>query len=115
MKINGEWTLEWGTDGGLLEGGAIKFESGLISGGNSRYSYSGNYNTLSEFSIQGSIKVISKKKTMGLFGNKPEYKIYMKGDFGIADPQPHKRALMVIDSHMDGEPARLIRLICEKD
>jgi len=115
MDIQGKWALEWGTDGGLIEGGFIEFNSGIISGGNSIYSYSGMYQTLSEFSIQGSIKVTSIKKSItGPFSDKLEYRVYLKGDFGIADASPPKRALMVIDSHFDGAPAKLIRLICEK-
>ncbi len=115
MNIEGEWTLEWGTDRGLIEAGAIKFKSGVISGGNSRYTYSGKYQTLSAQSIQGSIEITNNNPNdFSLFGDKTKYKIYMKGDFGIAESKAHRRALMVIDSHLDNEPATLIRLICEK-
>ena len=115
MNIDGEWTLEWGTSRGLIEAGVIKFESGVISGGNSRYTYSGTYQTLSAQSIQGSMEVTNKNPNkFALFGGDTKYKIYMKGDYGISESTAPRRALMVIDFHLDNQPATLIRLICKK-
>ena len=116
MDIHGQWTLEWGTSMGIQEAGIINFDSGIISGGDSEYSYSGNYQTQSAFCIKGTIEIVSKKpESIIIFGKGSKYNINFTGDFGIAEAKPHRRALMVIDSNLSNESSdNLIRLICEK-
>lgn len=115
MDIQGQWTLEWGTNAGIKEAGVINFESGIISGGDSENNYSGNYKTLSADSIKGTIEVTSKKAgALTIFGRDSNYKVNFTGDFGIAVANQNRPALMVIDSHLGDGPPNLIRLICEK-
>ena len=115
MTIQGQWTLEWGTNIGLIQAGVIKFESGIISGGDSQHSYTGSYQTYSADCIKGTIEITNyKSEAITIFGKESKYKISLTGDFGIAESKPNRRALMVMDSHLDNQPAQLIRLVCER-
>ncbi|MDH5761922.1 MAG: hypothetical protein OEZ51_02970 [Nitrospinota bacterium] len=115
MTIHGLWALEWGTNLGLTQAGTIKFESGIISGGDSNHNYSGKYQTHSANCLKGTLEIVNiKSEPITIFGKNSTYIINFTGDFGIAEANPHRRALMVIDSQLNTGPDQLIRLICEK-
>lgn len=115
MDIEGQWTLELGTNVGLIQAGIIVFKSGRISGGDSNNYYTGYYQTDSTDQIDGVMEITSfKEKPITVFGIETKYTVNLSGHFHILPSGPNNEDQMIMDSFLNNNPDQMVRLICEK-